>query len=93
MSELKALVAVLTGVAVPIDWSGFGPPRRRGPSHFVPVDRLGNGVAADIPALYRAPQVLSDAIPWIQAQLVGKVAFFQLNPPASLVYGSQLVSR
>ena len=93
IGELRALVAVLIGIADPIDWSEFGPPRRRGPSHLVPVDRLGNGVVADVPALYRSPQVLTDAIPWLQERLVGKVASFRLIPPASLVYGSQVVSR
>lgn len=91
--ELRALATALSASAHPIDWSILGRPRRHGSDHRLDINLNGGVVVLSMPGLFQAPQALVDAIPWIRALLAGKVTRFQLEPPARLVYGTQVAAR
>ena len=91
--ELRALATALRASAHPIDWSILGRPRRQGADHALTINADGGLVVLHMPGLLQAPEALADAIPWIRALLAGKVTRFQLEPPARLVYGTQVAAR
>lgn len=91
--ELRLLAATLRECVHPIDWAIVGRPRRQGSDHVLSINSHGGAVVLSIPGLFQAPEVLADALPWIRALLAGKVARFQLEPPARLVYGTQVATR
>ena len=91
--ELRSLAVALRARAEPIDWSSVGRPRRHGSDHAVTINPEGAVVVLQLPGLFQAPKALADAIPWIRARLAGKVARFKLEPPARLVYSTQVAAR
>jgi hypothetical protein len=81
--ELRELATQLRGVrdlGTAVDWDNLQlRPRGDEDRHWVLLNRNGDYLRASLPRLYRNPELLRDAGPWLSARAEGEQTFLQIR--------------
>lgn len=89
LAEVRELLEVLHRSAaggLRLDWSLLERALWRVSGRLLEINGDGQVVELSAPLLGRFPQLMIDAMPWIQARLTGSVRQQVLRPPARLIY-------